>query len=144
MSLITVKTRVTRSREPESLIQNFVPRGYCASLLPREVKSAASHWLLISERASRDKVAEALNAAFYKARTSHNRATRMRLPAAVREMKIRRIQQQLNIMGELWRLEFAWCDARNVPGGRVELPTPAFSGPRSTGELPRHRGSKRL
>src|SRR5579863_8635199 len=27
-----------------------------------------------------------------------------------------------------------------VPGGRVELPTPAFSGPRSTGELPRHRG----
>jgi hypothetical protein len=26
-----------------------------------------------------------------------------------------------------------------VPGGRVELPTPAFSGPRSTGELPRHR-----
>jgi hypothetical protein len=25
-----------------------------------------------------------------------------------------------------------------VPGGRVELPTPAFSGPRSTGELPRH------
>src|SRR5258706_10790910 len=31
-----------------------------------------------------------------------------------------------------------------VPGGRVELPTPAFSGPRSTGELPRHRGSKRF
>jgi hypothetical protein len=29
-----------------------------------------------------------------------------------------------------------------VPGGRVELPTPAFSGPRSTGELPRHRGDK--
>ena len=29
-----------------------------------------------------------------------------------------------------------------VPGGRVELPTPAFSGPRSTGELPRHRGSQ--
>ena len=28
-----------------------------------------------------------------------------------------------------------------VPGGRIELPTPAFSGPRSTGELPRHRGS---
>src|SRR5579862_8806494 len=26
-----------------------------------------------------------------------------------------------------------------VPRGRVELPTPAFSGPRSTGELPRHR-----
>lgn len=25
-----------------------------------------------------------------------------------------------------------------VPGGRVELPTPAFSGRRSTGELPRH------
>src|ERR1700756_3353953 len=33
---------------------------------------------------------------------------------------------------------------RNVPGGRVELPTPAFSGPRSTGELPRHRGSQRF
>ena len=32
--------------------------------------------------------------------------------------------------------------AGNVPGGRVELPTPAFSGPRSTGELPRHRGVK--
>ena len=32
--------------------------------------------------------------------------------------------------------------AGNVPGGRVELPTPAFSGPRSTGELPRHRGSQ--
>src|SRR5258708_33260882 len=31
-----------------------------------------------------------------------------------------------------------------VAGGRVELPTPAFSGPRSTGELPRHRGSKRF
>src|SRR6266404_7681000 len=31
-----------------------------------------------------------------------------------------------------------------VPGGRVELPTPAFSGPRSTGELPRHRGSQRF
>ena len=31
-----------------------------------------------------------------------------------------------------------------VPGGRVGLPTPAFSGPRSTGELPRHRGSPRF
>ena len=31
-----------------------------------------------------------------------------------------------------------------VAGGRVELPTPAFSGPRSTGELPRHRGSQRF
>src|SRR5580704_4158248 len=31
---------------------------------------------------------------------------------------------------------------RMVPGGRVELPTPAFSGPRSTGELPRHRGEQ--
>jgi hypothetical protein len=29
-----------------------------------------------------------------------------------------------------------------VPGGRVELPTPAFSGPRSTGELPRHGAVK--
>ena len=28
-----------------------------------------------------------------------------------------------------------------VPRGRVELPTPAFSGPRSTGELPRHRNN---
>jgi hypothetical protein len=27
-----------------------------------------------------------------------------------------------------------------VPRGRIELPTPAFSGPRSTGELPRHSG----
>ncbi len=25
-----------------------------------------------------------------------------------------------------------------VPGGRIELPTPAFSGLRSTNELPRH------
>src|SRR5215472_7979564 len=31
-----------------------------------------------------------------------------------------------------------------VPRGRVELPTPAFSGPRSTGELPRHRNSKQF
>ena len=33
---------------------------------------------------------------------------------------------------------------RMVPGGRVELPTPAFSGPRSTGELPRHREKRRF
>jgi hypothetical protein len=31
-----------------------------------------------------------------------------------------------------------------VPGGRVELPTPAFSGPRSTGELPRQFGRKKI
>src|SRR5579862_2859110 len=31
-----------------------------------------------------------------------------------------------------------------VPGGRVELPTPAFSGPRSTGELPRHRWNRTI
>lgn len=31
-----------------------------------------------------------------------------------------------------------------VPGGRVELPTPAFSGPRSTGELPRHRVNPKI
>ena len=31
-----------------------------------------------------------------------------------------------------------------VPGGRVELPTPAFSGPRSTGELPRHRRNPKI
>ena len=31
-----------------------------------------------------------------------------------------------------------------VPRGRVELPTPAFSGPRSTGELPRHRDNSRF
>src|SRR5712692_8980047 len=31
-----------------------------------------------------------------------------------------------------------------VPGGRIELPTPAFSGPRSTGELPRHRSEHRI
>jgi hypothetical protein len=31
-----------------------------------------------------------------------------------------------------------------VPGGRIELPTPAFSGPRSTGELPRHRKNQRF
>jgi hypothetical protein len=31
-----------------------------------------------------------------------------------------------------------------VPGGRVELPTPAFSGPRSTGELPRHFGRQKI
>jgi hypothetical protein len=33
---------------------------------------------------------------------------------------------------------------RVVPRGRVELPTPAFSGPRSTGELPRHRYNVRF
>ena len=31
-----------------------------------------------------------------------------------------------------------------VPGGRVELPTPAFSGPRSTDELPRHLCSQKI
>ena len=31
-----------------------------------------------------------------------------------------------------------------VPRGRVELPTPAFSGPRSTGELPRHGYNQRF
>ena len=31
-----------------------------------------------------------------------------------------------------------------VPRGRVELPTPAFSGPRSTDELPRHRNNPRF
>ncbi len=31
-----------------------------------------------------------------------------------------------------------------VPRGRIELPTPAFSGPRSTDELPRHRHNKRF
>jgi hypothetical protein len=31
-----------------------------------------------------------------------------------------------------------------VPRGRIELPTPAFSGPRSTGELPRHRNNQRF
>ena len=31
-----------------------------------------------------------------------------------------------------------------VPRGRIELPTPAFSGPRSTGELPRHGTSHRF
>jgi hypothetical protein len=31
-----------------------------------------------------------------------------------------------------------------VPGGRVELPTPAFSGPRSTGELPRQFGRQKI
>ena len=35
------------------------------------------------------------------------------------------------------RLSALW--EKMVAGGRVELPTPAFSGPRSTGELPRHR-----
>ena len=29
-----------------------------------------------------------------------------------------------------------------VPGGRIELPTPAFSGLRSTNELPRHGANK--
>ena len=31
-----------------------------------------------------------------------------------------------------------------VPRGRIELPTPAFSGQRSTTELPRHKGEKRI
>ena len=38
--------------------------------------------------------------------------------------------------GKFWRV------IRMVPRGRVELPTPAFSGPRSTGELPRHRNNE--
>src|SRR5438874_1839808 len=36
------------------------------------------------------------------------------------------------------------CTLEMVPGGRVELPTPAFSGPRSTGELPRHRRNPKI
>ena len=44
-----------------------------------------------------------------------------------------------------WNLCWAVIPAiRMVPGGRVELPTPAFSGPRSTGELPRHRGNSKI
>jgi hypothetical protein len=31
-----------------------------------------------------------------------------------------------------------------VPRGRIELPTPAFSGPRSTDELPRHGDNQRF
>ena len=31
-----------------------------------------------------------------------------------------------------------------VPRGRIELPTPAFSGPRSTDELPRHGDKQRF
>ena len=31
-----------------------------------------------------------------------------------------------------------------VPRGRIELPTPAFSGPRSTDELPRHGNNQRF
>src|SRR6266700_1015506 len=44
------------------------------------------------------------------------------------------------------RKPFANADlgGKVVPGGRVELPTPAFSGPRSTGELPRHRWNQRI
>jgi hypothetical protein len=37
-----------------------------------------------------------------------------------------------------------WRAILMVPRGRVELPTPAFSGPRSTGELPRHRYNTRF
>ena len=53
----------------------------------------------ISEQAARDKIAEVLHAALYKARIwdRHNdRSVRMRVPLAVRKMKIRKIQQQLN------------------------------------------------
>jgi hypothetical protein len=39
-----------------------------------------------------------------------------------------------------WKL----LGVRVVPRGRVELPTPAFSGPRSTGELPRHTYNTRF
>src|SRR5271170_635182 len=46
-----------------------------------------------------------------------------------------------------WLREVGTClgqYAGMVPRGRVELPTPAFSGPRSTGELPRHRYNQRF
>src|SRR3990170_8454046 len=33
----------------------------------------------------------------------------------------------------------AFAAQKLVPGDGIEPPTPAFSGPRSTGELPRHR-----
>lgn len=38
----------------------------------------------------------------------------------------------------------AHCVVRMVPRGRIELPTPAFSGPRSTDELPRHGDNQRF
>jgi hypothetical protein len=45
----------------------------------------------------------------------------------------------------MWLREAGTCLEEypaSVPRGRIELPTPAFSGPRSTGELPRHRDSQ--
>ncbi len=53
----------------------------------------------VSERPERDKAAEVLHAAMYKARIwdrRHDRSIRMRLPLADRQMKIRVIQQQLS------------------------------------------------
>ena len=41
-----------------------------------------------------------------------------------------------------WDLLGEDCAVGSVPRARIGLATPAFSGPRSTGELPRHRRVK--
>jgi hypothetical protein len=41
-------------------------------------------------------------------------------------------------LSELLGIGTCSADVRVVPGARIELATPAFSGRRSTGELPRH------
>jgi hypothetical protein len=64
-------------------------------------------------------------------------------PRAQSEWVMQGVPEQRIVSDELcdtWVQNGRW----NVPGGRVELPTPAFSGPRSTGELPRHRKNSKI
>ena len=83
--------------------------------------------------------------------------THLRLAQTIRETQYIRSSKLLRFRAVLWvgqkprgrelrrGMETGRQAAnRMVPGGRVELPTPAFSGPRSTGELPRHRGNRMI
>ena len=67
-------------------------------------------------------------------------AMRMELAKHVKEIMIRPGQEagQINYEGK-WNLLGGDCAVGSVPRARIGLATPAFSGPRSTGELPRHR-----
>jgi Protein of unknown function (DUF2950) len=50
-----------------------------------------------------------------------------------------RLRQMVRVIA-FWEIGICLADLRMVPGARIELATPAFSGRRSTSELPRHTG----
>jgi site-specific DNA recombinase len=69
-------------------------------------------------------------------------AMRMQLAKHIKEITIGPGDEpgQIAYSGS-WSLLGSNCAEGNVPRARIELATPAFSGPRSTSELPRHRYS---